>query len=312
MDLNKLVAFISVAKNRNFTRAAEELFISQPALSKKISDFEKEMGTQLLIRDNRNVTLTSAGETLYLKAPFLLDALADLEQEIKRISDSPAMHLSIACTGVEYGRFTPFINQFKTVHPDIDINLQWCSAKEAQDLIYSNVFDFAFQMNMEASEEDFSDFWPFYYDHLDVIVNNYHPMRLETEVSLNDFIGDKFIITKSQDNHLPYNYLLNRMAENDIKFPKGIIAADSLNSMVLQVSAGNGIAVLNHSMEKMYGQMVKFIPLIDSFQYMETDLVWNKLNHNPAIEILLDFLKEDNEKINLEKYKYRNKSDIKK
>lgn len=306
MDLNKLEAFMTVAKYKNFTKAADKLFISQPALSKKIADFEKELNATLLIRGNRNVELTQAGNTLYIKAPFFLDALHNLEKEVQQISSEPVSRLSIACTGVEYGRFTPFIHKFQDEYPDIEINLRWCSSKEAKELVFSNVFDFAFQLHMDLEEVPFIDHRPFYYDFMDVILHNYHPLANVSEISFEELKTEKLIGIKSKENHAPFNYLVDSFKDSGIRFDRGISSVDSIDSLVLNVSAGCGIGFLNHSMKKMYGQMVSFVPLQgEKFRCLETDIIWNKTNQNPTIPVFLDFLDEDNEEINLEQYKQK-------
>ena len=123
MDLQKLKAFVCVAKWRSFTKASAELFISQPALSKKISEFEKELGTTLLIRDNRTVELTEAGQLLYNEAPILLKYGEDLEYKVRALGENPDTTLNIGCTGIEYGRLTDTLNAFRQIHPEISLSL---------------------------------------------------------------------------------------------------------------------------------------------------------------------------------------------
>lgn len=72
MDLRQLRYFIAVAEELHFGRAAARLFISQPALSFDIKKLEEQLGTQLLLRNNKSVKLTGAGQVLLVEARNLL------------------------------------------------------------------------------------------------------------------------------------------------------------------------------------------------------------------------------------------------
>lgn len=306
MDINKLKAFVCVAKYRSFTKASEELFISQPALSKKISDFESELNAKLLIRTNRSVELTPVGIALYNEAPMILNIIDDLQKKIQKINAHPKQHLHIACTGVEYGRFTPFLHRFRLQYPDIDFNLQWCSAATARQLLLSNTADFAFQLNMEVLQEaDYVEYLPFYYDYLDAVVSNYHPLVQKGYACFEDLKDEHFIAVKTSSLHLPFNYIMDYFSRKHIEFTGGISGVDSLDTLILQISAGLGVGILSHQSENIYGRMAHFIPLNCDFPCLETDLVWNRANKNPAIQTFIEFLKADNDRYQIRQYKNR-------
>lgn len=295
MDINKLKAFICVAKHQNFTKASEELFISQPALSKKIADFEHEINVQLLVRNNRNVTLTPAGIALYNEAPMILNIMDDLTQKVQRISRNPNRRLSIACSGTECHRFIPLIHEFQQMYPDIDISLRWCSSLTLKQLLLSNTIDFGFQLNMEVASEENVDSILFCYDQLDIIVSHYHPLASASSVKLEELANERFIAIKSSMSHLPYNQLLAFFEKSSISFEKGISCVDTIDTLVLQVSAGQGIAALTHLSEQMYGQRVCFLSIDGDNMKLETDLVWNINNTNPTRKLLIDFVKQKNQ-----------------
>lgn len=295
MDINKLKAFLCVAKHQNFTKASEELFISQPALSKKIADFENEINVQLLVRNNRNVTLTPAGIALYNEAPTILNIMDDLTRKVQRISLNPNRRLSIACSGTECDRFIPLIYEFQQRYPDIDISLRWCSALVLKQLLLSNTIDFGFQLHMEVALEENVESLPFYYDQLDIVVSPYHPLAAASSVKLEDLVNERFIAIKSSMTHLPYSQLLAFFETRSIVFEKGISCVDTIDTLVLQVSAGQGIAALSHQSEKMYGQRVHFLSIREDHMRLETDLVWNINNTNPTRNLLIDFVKQKNQ-----------------
>lgn len=301
MDINKLKAFICVAKYQNFTKASEELFISQPALSKKIADFENEINVKLLIRNNRNVTLTPAGTALYNEAPAILNIMDDLTQKVQRISRNPNRRLSIACSGTEFKRFFPLIHEFQQTYPDIDISLRWCSSHVLKQLLLSNTIDFGFQLSMEVASEEQVDSLLFYRDQLDIIVSNFHPLSSASSVKLEELTSEKFIAIKSSMTHIPYSELISFLDKKRIIFQKGVSCVDSIDTLVLQVGAGQGIAALSHQSKQLYGQMVHFVAIEGEGMNLETELVWNINNTNPSRNLLIDFIEQKNQAEHIQK-----------
>ena len=105
LDLRKLRYFTAVAEHRHFGRAAEQLHIAQPVLSRQIRAFEQELGCALLVRTTRSVELTAAGQRLHEEAPGILAAVAtvvrrvhDVERGVRRltVAFSPGLHVADA------------------------------------------------------------------------------------------------------------------------------------------------------------------------------------------------------------------------
>ncbi|MCH1951748.1 LysR family transcriptional regulator [Enterocloster sp. OA13] len=89
MELLQLRYFCVVAKHQNMTKAAAELMISQPALSKTISALERELGTPLFVRRNRSIFLNRAGEIFYQKIDQSINLIDDTVSEVRELSNEP-------------------------------------------------------------------------------------------------------------------------------------------------------------------------------------------------------------------------------
>ena len=114
MNLDKIRMFISAAEHLNFTKAAKDMYISQPTLSRHISDLESSLGIELFKRTTRNVSLTPAGEQ------FLIEA-----QDIMRRYDSLMERVSGLGEGVSGTFSIGYLELFITEHlPRI---IQWLS-----------------------------------------------------------------------------------------------------------------------------------------------------------------------------------------
>lgn len=291
MDINKLRAFLCIAKYRNFTKASEELFISQPALSKKILDFERELGVCLMKRNNRTVELTPAGTILYTEAPVILNLIDDLSHRLREIDYNQNQQITIACSGVESDVLAYLLHTFQISHPDIIINLRWCSSASVRELVISNSVDFGFQINIDTAHERNIDFIPLIYDELNVIVGQYHPLASVNSLCLKDIANERYIAIKSANKHLPFEYIMEYFRTRDISFKGGLTIVDSLDTMILYVSTSLGISTLSSRAKMRYGDILHFIPLRDCDFSVETNLVWNYSNINPARDIFINFVR---------------------
>ncbi|MEL7399757.1 MAG: LysR family transcriptional regulator, partial [Pseudomonadota bacterium] len=86
MDTLQLKAFIAVAESESFSLAAENLHLTQPAVSKRVASLEESLGSKLLDRMGRNLRLTEAGKTLLPRARRILNDIQDAQRSIDNLS----------------------------------------------------------------------------------------------------------------------------------------------------------------------------------------------------------------------------------
>ncbi|MFG2454086.1 LysR family transcriptional regulator [Streptomyces sp. NPDC048512] len=120
LDLRKLRYFAAVAEHRHFGRAAEELYIAQPVLSRQIRALEQELGCALFVRTTRSVQLTPAGEQLRQEAPGLL---ASVDSAVRRVHEigRGVERLVVAFTAGLH--VSEAVRAFSAGHPDVEIEL---------------------------------------------------------------------------------------------------------------------------------------------------------------------------------------------
>ena len=87
MDLRVLMSFVTVCRLGNITRAAEALYISQPALTRQIQELEQELGCKLLVRSTRSLSLTENGYLFLLRAQEILDLAKQAKTELSENGD---------------------------------------------------------------------------------------------------------------------------------------------------------------------------------------------------------------------------------
>ncbi len=136
MDLRQLRYFVVVARERNFTRAAERLHIAQPPLSRQIQLLEDEVGVPLLIRNSRPVQITDAGRLFYEQAIQILGRVEQMQAAARRVGLHQRSVLSIGfVASILYGGLPTLMRKLREHAPELDIQMvELMSVQQTQAL----------------------------------------------------------------------------------------------------------------------------------------------------------------------------------
>jgi len=143
MELRQLEYFAAVARHRHFTRAAEALYVTQPALSQQIRRLEAELGLALFRRTSKGVELTPAGADLLVHAEKVLAEVAAARAEMDRHTGVSRGVVRVASTAADAPRLPEALAAFHAEHPRIQIALRQGSASEVVDLVQRGAVDVA-------------------------------------------------------------------------------------------------------------------------------------------------------------------------
>ncbi|WMC11423.1 transcriptional regulator GcvA [Oceanimonas pelagia] len=121
--LNALKAFEAAARNLSFTRAAEELFVTQAAISHQIKGLEEFLGIKLFRRRNRSLLLTEEGQSYFLEIKDIFTAISDATERLLARSAKGALTVSLQPSfAIQW--LVPRLVRFSEVHPDIDVRIK--------------------------------------------------------------------------------------------------------------------------------------------------------------------------------------------
>jgi len=130
VELSSLHAFVQVARDRSFSRAAQALFITQPAVSKRIAGLERELGTPLFDRVGRQVLLTEAGRQLLPRAEQLLDDMTDIRRELSNLSKQVAGTLLMGTSHhIGLHRLPRVLKGYTIRYPEVDLEIRFMSSE---------------------------------------------------------------------------------------------------------------------------------------------------------------------------------------
>ena len=142
MDLQQLRTFRTVARRRSFTRAAQELHLSQPAVSRQVEALEASLGASLFSRQGRRVALTEAGRRLLDYAERILELVARAERALAELHQLEAGRLTVAASTTPGGYLRPpVLAAFQERHPGLEARLTVHPSAEVEQLVLSGQAD---------------------------------------------------------------------------------------------------------------------------------------------------------------------------
>jgi LysR family transcriptional regulator, putative pyruvate carboxylase regulator len=184
--LKPLRAFCQVARLGSVSRAAEALFLSQPAVSLQLQALEREYGARLLERSGRRLTLTREGEALYELARPLVEGMDNLESSFReRVRGLDAGELNVAAGSSTILYLLPkIIEAFREAHPKVRVSLHNVTGAGGLDLLRSDAVDLAVGSMLDVPAD--LDYAPVYRFDPMLITPPEHPLATKPELTLED------------------------------------------------------------------------------------------------------------------------------
>ncbi len=197
MEFNQLESFIKVVKLKNFSKAAEELFLTQPTVSNNIQNLEKELNTVLLNRKSKNITLTDTGEQFYKYALELINTRDKAKYTIKKYKGKIEGNLEISASSIPEQYVLPYIiKDFSKLFPKVTFTINHNNSKAVVESILKGYTNFGIVGAKYCS--DILEFIDFYEDELLLAVPNNHnyPLQPYEELNIDFLLKEKFIFRK--------------------------------------------------------------------------------------------------------------------
>ncbi|MCD8015535.1 MAG: LysR family transcriptional regulator [Lachnospiraceae bacterium] len=242
MTIQMLRCFVSVAKHLSFSKAAEELFITQPAVTHQIQMLETELDVRLLDRTKRSVELTPSGISFYGDAADILERIS-LAVEHVHDADVFKETLHVGCqTTLQMDLLPRIYEKYRECCPDIYVNTIELSVDNRGRLIQSREFDVAFLTKDCADNLKDFRYYPLYSGKFCCIVPASHRLAESAKVSADDLAGEVLILLDTLLCPPEMNQIQTEMRRTCLN-SKFYRSTSSLYTM-LMIRGGLGIAVM--------------------------------------------------------------------
>ena len=277
MNLKQLEAFVQVSESGSFSKAAKELFLTQPTISAHISSLEKELNVRLFIRNTKEVSLSDDGKDLYRYAKQITDLEKAIEERFYMDSDDGKHFITIAASTIPAQYLLPKVLMcYRERYPKEQIKIMETDSSEVVTQVVDHMVDVGFTGTV--LEKKHCKYIPFYKDELAVIAPDTPEYRILKEQNRDDidWIKRKPLILREEGSGT------RKEAEKQLK-NAGIsmedldIVASIANQETIKksVKQGMGITVLSRlAAEDEDGLLIFPIPGADEGRNI--NLVYNK------------------------------------
>jgi len=287
VELRHLRYFRVVAETLNFTRAAEQLHLAQPPLSRQIQQLEDELGVALLQR-TRPLRLTEAGRFFYEQTVQLLEQLSRVCDDTQRIDQGHRRWLGIGfAPSTLYGALPELIRRLRS-DGGIELGLTEMVTLQQVEALKSGRIDIGFgriQINDTAVVQKIIR-----QDPLVAVVPSGHHL-LGAAVSLEQLAQETFVLYPGNVRPSYADHVLGLFTRNDLKIRVAQMT-NELQTAIGLVAAGIGIALVPASVQRLHRDDIGYVPLLDPSATSPIIVSYRAGDSSPLLQECLSFIAE--------------------
>lgn len=241
MDQQSLRIFLAVADSESFTRAAEQLYLTQPAISKRIAGLESQLNSRLFDRIGHNIQLTASGKLLKQHAQKLLQDMAFARQQLRNLSGEAAGPLQIA-TGHHIGlhRLPSVWTSISQNYPDIELQIHFMDSEQAYEQVIEGNMECAVVTLPEHPAADLTHY-PLWQDDMAIYCSSNSPLRDENTLKIEELMDHTVILPEKHT--FTRQAIIEHFKQRNVFF-SNIRTGDYLETIKVLVECGLGWSVL--------------------------------------------------------------------
>lgn len=288
--LRRLRYFRTVAETLNFRRAAVQLNITQPALSRAIAQLENELGVRLLARSNARVSLTRAGETFYAECDRVFAALSHATEETRRVARGEIGSLAIGYTDIAIaGPIPEIIESFRQMLPTVAIRLFPVSTNAQIQMLRNGQLDVGL-LTGPVDRVTFSAV-SIQLEKLVLLVPKAHRFAERECINIKDLADEPFVLGDPTEWSV-YNRSLLKLCERAGFAPKIVQTAPESQAIIGLVRCGLGLTIMPECHAKIVSSRVAVVALGESIAPMLTEAAWIEKRDHPVLSRFCEHLRQ--------------------
>jgi len=258
MELDQVKAFLEVARNQSFSRAAEKLYRTQPAISAQIRALEEEFGQKLFDRLGRRIFLTPSGEVLFEYGERLLALHRETMQRVREAHGLVAGQLVVGANEATCLYVLPQIfAEFKRKHPQVGINVYRSFSHKILQKMAASELDVGI-VTLPVTQNNLKVI-PIFEDELHVMVPAGHPFAKRSSVKVEDLVKEPLIFPKGGHTRELLERIF-RKYRNQLQISMELASVESIKKFV---GAGLGVSLLSRGYAEMECKsgILKLVPI---------------------------------------------------
>lgn len=283
--------FVSVVETQSFTKAAEECYISQSAISQQIRALEEELGVSLLVRKKKTIALTSAGEYFYKHCQVILQEVEELCKKTKEVEDDENVLKIGFLRGYHGTEIKETIIEFSSIYPHVSIELKRGNHEELYHYLMSGDASLVMSDQRRSFHEDYVNYHLLHMDCYIEISNN-HPLSQKEYIEIEDLKKETCILVASKEQQ----DIEKEFYENIIGLKCHYLFAEGIEEARLLVTINQGFMPVELSHRDSYQQEgIQLIPLYRHHKQIQRNYCafWKKEKSQYYIEEFADLLRKN-------------------
>jgi len=242
MLLTQLTSFVEIARTGNLSRAAEALFVTQPALTSRLQALERELGSGLFVRTRRGMRLTETGKAFLPYAVRALETVGEGRRLVTEIEQGGAGELAIgAAPAVSTYVLPALLKEFHEAHPKVRLSVRTGHSEEVLEMVLRGQVEVGLTRELRHPEILGE---PVYEDELVLVANRDHPFAQRVVIRMEDLGSEELILF---DRTSSYHDLTNALFRAAGVEPAGVMELDNIDAAKKMVQQGLGVALLPHT-----------------------------------------------------------------
>ena len=276
MDIRNLECFIEVARYKNFSKAAEMMYLSQPSISRAIKELETQFGVTLFYRDTRFVELTDAGELILKQAQTIVSSFQNITAQLGGLKRMETGKIYIGVPPITaVTAFSYLLDSFKNEYPNIHIHIDELGPKKIEKSIQDGLLDIGIFSPAENNEL-YEKLW-FEQDTFDVIMHPTNKLSQFDAIDYPHLINEEFILY-SKDYYL-HDSIISGCKQAGFT-PKIVLKTLQREWMTQMVADNRGIAMLPSKICKnLNAKVITSRPFSAAQLHLRLALVWKSKHY---------------------------------
>lgn len=291
MDMRQLRYFVAVARERNFSRAAEVLHIAQPPLSRQIQQLEDTLGATLIDRSSRPLTLTEAGRFFYEQATQMITRMEHIREQTRRIALSRREIFIIGCvSSTLYSGIPDLVRRMRVRWPELGIEFREMISVEQMAALKDGRIDLGFG-RVRFSDPDVERI-TLREERLVVAFPKNHPKSLSaTPIALSEIGGETLVVYPSKPRPSFADEVLGLFAELNVE-PGMVDEVREIQTALGLVAAGAGLCIIPAASQRQRPDDVCYRPLSDERATSPVIMSYRRGDRSDRIEAIKELIRE--------------------
>ncbi len=296
MNRNQLRYFVAAAESRSFTKAAEQFYITQTAITQQIRQLEDTLGCALFDRSTRPVALTPAGKIFLTEAKAILERMSIAADRVHDASTGLTGMLRIGYVrGYERSNLSVLTRHFRRRNSNVLISFSRCSTDALAAGLQQKDYDLIFTWDSTNLKNlDGIEYMTVEKAGLVAALYSSHPLANRCQLRRSELRGETIIYMSPDSANDSYGDAFFMQLYKEAGYKPNILCRSSdAESVLIMVAAEEGISILpGYFTDKLYNaDNLSFVPMVGEGEYEEIIAAWRRDSLNPILEQFLESLR---------------------